>query len=269
MNADSYEVVALRYATFAGRWRHQNLLRSDPHLDAPMPLDFFIWVIRNDERTIVVDTGFDHVEAERRGRTIARLPRECLERVGIAAETVRDVVITHLHFDHAGTIDDFPQATFHLQEVEMAYATGRYMKHKHFTHPFSPEIVCNMVRAVFRGRVSFHDGDAEIAPNVTLHRVGGHSAGLQIVRVLTRRGWLVLASDASHYYETIETENPFPLICHLGDMFEAFGTVRRLASHASLIVPGHDPLVMNRFPAVRSGLEEVAVRLDADPIAWP
>lgn len=269
MSADVYEVLALRYATFCGRRRHQNLLRCDLHLDSPMPLDFFIWVIRNDERTIVVDTGFDHAEAERRSRTISRLPRECLEAVEIAAETVRDVVVTHLHFDHAGTIDDFPQATFHLQEAEMAYATGRYMGYEQFTHPFSPEVVCNMVRAVFRGRVAFHQGEATIAPNVTLHRVGGHSAGLQIVRVLTRRGWLVLASDASHYYETIETENPFPLLCHLGDVFEAFSVVRRLASHASLIVPGHDPLVMRRFPVVRSGLEEIAVRLDADPIGWP
>ena len=148
----------------------------------------------------------------------------------------------------------------------MAYATGRYMAHKHFTHPFTAEIVCDMVRAVFAGRESFHAGDDEIAPNVTVHLTGGHSAGLQVVRVLTRRGWLVLASDASHFYETIETRNPFPLICHLGDTFEAFRTLERLASAPALIVPGHDPLVMRRYPPLRTDLADTIVRLDVEPI---
>lgn len=267
MTDDVYEVTALRYATYAGRRRHENLIRSDPHTDAPMPIDFFIWVIRNAERTIVVDMGFDRAEGERRGRAITHLPKECLARVGIDAAAVRDVIVTHLHFDHAGTIDDFPNATFHLQDAEMAYATGRYMAHPHFTHAFTADIVCDMVKAVFKGRVRFHDGDAVVAPNVSVHLVGGHSAGLQVVRVLTRRGWLVLASDVSHFYENIDSENPFPLICHLGDMFEGFKTVRRLASSPELVIPGHDPLVMRRFPAFRTDLGEMAVRLDADPVA--
>ena len=266
MSDDVYEVTALRYATYAGRRRHENLLRSDPHMDAPMPIDFFIWVIRNDERTIVVDTGFDAAEGERRGRAITHLPKECLARVGVDAAEVKDVVVTHLHFDHAGTIGDFPNATFHLQDAEMAFATGRYMCNPHFTHAFTADIVCDMVQAVFKGRVQFHDGDAQIAPNVSLHLIGGHSAGLQVVRVLTRRGWLVLASDVSHFYENIEDQNPFPLICHLGDMFEGFKTVTRLASEKSLIIPGHDPLVLARFPAFRTDLSDMAVRLDGDPI---
>jgi len=87
-----------------------------------------------------------------------------------------------------------------------------------------------------------------------------------VVRVLTRRGWLVLASDASHFYENMETENPFPLICHLGDMFEAFRTVRRLASAPGLIVPGHDPLVMQRYQALRPDLADTIVRLDVEPV---
>ena len=267
--SDVYEVLALRYARYDGRLRFENLLRSgprdDPHFDAPMPLDFYVWVIRNEARTIVVDTGFDRAEGERRGRETTHLPRECLARVGVDAATVRDVIVTHLHFDHAGTIEDFPAARFHLQEAEMAYATGRFMGHPEFTHPFTAEIVCDMVRAVFKGRVAFHDGDAEIAPNVTVHRVGGHSAGLQVVRVLTRRGWLVLASDAAHYYENLDARNPFPIICHLGDMFEAFRKVEALADDRALIVPGHDPLVLSRHPAVTADLADTAVLLHADP----
>ena len=266
---DIYEVLALRYAGIAGRQRHENLLRVDPHLNSPMPMDFFIWVIRNEARTIVVDTGFDRAEGERRGRHlgVAHEPRECLRMVGVEAETVRDVIITHLHFDHAGTSKHFPNATFHLQDTEMAYATGRYMCHAEFTRPFTPEIVCDMVRAVFLGRVAFHDGDDEIAPNVTVHRVGGHTAGLQVVRVLTRRGWVVLASDATHFYENIETQNPFRVIYNLGDMFEAFRRLKILSPNPSGIIPGHDPLVLKRYPVFRAGFEGIIARLDVEPIA--
>ncbi len=231
-----------------------------------MPIDFFVWAIRNAHRTIVVDTGFGPAEGERRGRRITHLPKDCLARVGIDAAQVRDVVVTHLHFDHAGTIADFPNATFHLQDAEMAFATGRHMCHPEMTHAFTADIVCDMVRAVFAGRVRFHEGDAEIAPGVSLHLIGGHSAGLQVVRVRTRRGWLVLASDVSHFYENIEARNPFPIICDLGDMYEGFRTVTRLATERSLVVPGHDPLVMARYPAAGPDLSHVAVRLDGDPL---
>ena len=263
---DIYEVCALRFATYAGRHRRENLLRADPHLDGPMPLDFYIWVARNASRTVVIDTGFDAAEGKRRGREVAREPRDALAMIGVDPAAVEDVIITHMHFDHAGTIDHFPNARFHLQEAEMAYATGRYMCHPQFTHAYSPEIVCDMVRAVFRGRVSYHDGDAEVAPNITVHRVGGHTAGLQVVRVLTQRGWLVLASDASHFYENLESANPFPIIHNLGDMVEAYRRIRALSGGPGLIVPGHDPLVMKRYPAFHPGLEGIAARLDADPI---
>ena len=149
----------------------------------------------------------------------------------------------------------------------MAYATGRYMCHPEFTHPFTADFVCDMVRAVFRGRVRFHDGDGEVAPNVTVHKVGGHTAGLQVVRVLTRRGWMVLASDASHYHENMETRNPLPLIFNLGDMYEAFGRMKLLSSQPNGIIPGHDHLVLARHPALRAGLEGIVAQLDADPVA--
>ena len=269
MSGETYEVLAVRYATYAGRKRRDNLLRPDGHLDAPYPLDFFVWVIRNAGRTIVVDTGFDEREAARRERSVTHAPRDALAMAGVNAADVRDVIVTHLHFDHAGGVGQFPGATFHVQDAEMAFATGRYMTYRHFAHAFSAEVVCDMVRAVFQGRVCFHDGTDEIAPNVTVHRTGGHSAGLQVVRVLTRAGWLVLASDACHLYQNIREDNPFPLICHLGDMYEAFRTVRRLASAPALIIPGHDPLVMRTFPPLQADLADTVVRLDATPTTPP
>jgi glyoxylase-like metal-dependent hydrolase (beta-lactamase superfamily II) len=113
--------------------------------------------------------------------------------------------------------------------------------------------------------VAFHDGDAEIASGISVHRVGGHSHGLQIVRVHTARGWVVVASDAVHFYANMETGNPFPIVFNVGDMMEGWATCRRLADSEQHIVPGHDPLVTARYPAPAAELEGLAVLLGVAP----
>ena len=159
-----YEVYAIRYAGFAARTRRETFLGLDPHDAAPMPIDYFLWVIRDGQRTIVVDTGFDEAEGAARGRAITHHPRAALALLGVDAGQVEDVIVTHLHYDHAGTLDAFPRARFHLQEAEMAYATGYCMAHEALRHPYSVEHVVQMVRCVYSGRVRFVRGDAEIAP---------------------------------------------------------------------------------------------------------
>ena len=105
----------------------------------------------------------------------------------------------------------------------------------------------------------------ELAPGVTVHHVGGHTNGLQVVRVRTRRGWVVLASDATHFYANLEQARPYPIVYNIGDMLEGFEKVRRLADSPDHIVPGHDPLVMTRYPAPNEALEDWIVRLDVPP----
>src|SRR3954463_10608564 len=120
-----YEVYALKYAHHARR-AGENFIGGDSH-DGPMPLDYFVWLIRGDGREIVVDTGFSAAVAAKRGRDHLRCPAKSLSLLGVDAGAVRDVVVTHLHYDHVGNFDLFPAATLHLQELEMRYATGRYM----------------------------------------------------------------------------------------------------------------------------------------------
>ena len=147
----------------------------------------------------------------------------------------------------------------------MHYATGRYMAYPKLSHSFEVEDVCGMVRLNYAQRVRFHDGDAVIAPGVSLHKMGGHSAGLQCVRVNTQRGPVVLASDVTHFYENMEKGRPFPTAFHVGEMLEGFERLRELAPTPKHIVPGHDPEVMRRYPAASPELEGVAVRLDTEP----
>lgn len=261
---ETYELFAVRYGRHAARTRRDNFIVTDAH-DTPAPIDYYVWAIVNANRTIVVDTGFDRKEAARRGREIERLPREGLAMLDIDSGAVENVVVTHLHYDHAGTIDDFPAARFHLQDAEMAYATGRHMAHKPFGYAYSAGHVARMVEKAFQGRVAFHDGDDEIAPGVSVHRVGGHTMGMQCVRVLTRRGQVVLASDASHLYENMEAVSPFPIAYSVADMVQGYAAMRGLAESPKHIIPGHDPLVMARYPAPRDALAGAVVRLDVAP----
>jgi glyoxylase-like metal-dependent hydrolase (beta-lactamase superfamily II) len=256
-------IYAIRYGHLERLSRH-NFLGGDDHAQ-PMPLDYFVWVIRSAQHTTVVDTGFDASAAARRGRTLLRPVAEGLGAIGVDPQHVRDVVITHMHYDHAGNVPLFPRARFHVQDAEMAYCTGRAMTHGHLATPFDAENVVEMVRRIFEGRVQFHAGDDELHPGVTLHHLPGHTLGLQAVRVDTERGPVVLASDAIHFWANLERETPFPIVADVVAYLEALRRLRLLAPSIDHIIPGHDPGVLQRFPA-EPGTRDI-VRLDLAPIA--
>ena len=258
-NSNIYEVFAIRYASLSNRKASENFIGGDPH-ESGSDLDYFVWLARSSARTFVIDTGFDAAVGERRGRRTLTPVAEGLARLAIDAKSVKDVVITHLHYDHVGNFAVFPAATFHLQDDEMAYATGRLMAQKFFSQAYEVDEVVAMVREVYKGRVRFHDGDAELAPGFSLHRITGHTKGLQAVRVRTRAGWMVLASDASHLYANMNEKRPYPIVWDVPKMVAGYKRLAELADSPDLIVPGHDPLVMRRYPAA-SGLEGTAVRL--------
>jgi hypothetical protein len=192
----TYEVYAVKYAHHPRR-ASGNFIGGDPH-DGPMPLDYFVWLVRGHGRELVVDTGFSAAMAAKRGRQ------------------------------------------HHLQELEMRYATGRYMCQECFSGAFEAEDVVGMVRRVYEGRVRFHDGDAQLMPGVSLHLIGGHTMGLQVARV----------------------ERPFPIVWSVADMVDGYRRLRALAESPAHVIPGHDPLVLQRYPAPAKALEGVVARLD-------
>ncbi len=255
----NFEVYAVRYATREAR-TGEHFHGGDPH-DAPMPMDYFVWAAVSADHTVIVDAGFTAEVAARRGRIHLRCPTEGLRELGIDCARVPYVVLTHLHYDHVGNLDKFPGATFVVQDEEMAFWTGRYAGRGHFRALVETGDVISLVRENFEGRLRFVDGNEEVLPGIEVYNVGGHSAGLQMVRVQTARGRVVLASDAAHFYRNIEEDRPFSIVTNLSRMYGAFDLAYSLADSPELVVPGHDPLVMEKFPAAREGLEGVAVRI--------
>jgi Zn-dependent hydrolases, including glyoxylases len=265
MADDVHDIYAIRYGHH-DRKSSENFIGGDPH-DVLQPLDYFVWAIVGAHGTFIVDTGFDETMAQKRKRLVTNPIGEGLKAIGIDPETVENVIVTHLHYDHAGNYELFPRARYHLQDGEMSYATGRCMCHAPLRFPFEVDDVVAMVGKVFAGRVEFHDGAGQIAPGITVHKIGGHSKGLQCVRVKTKRGYVVLASDATHLYAHIETGRVFPVTYNVGDVLEGYATIKKLAPTMHHIVPGHDPLVMKRYKAPRPELDGIVVRLDEPPNA--
>ena len=256
-----WEVHAVKYADRNARTRADSFIFDDNH-DAPHAMDYYMWVLRSGDRTILVDSGYDGPEAVARGRPIRMEPGEALAPLGITPDEVDTLIVTHLHYDHAGGLHLFPNAHLHLQAAEMAYATGPCMCHDTLRMPFTAGHVCEAVTRLYHGKLTFHDGDGEVADGVTVHCIGGHSRGLQAVRVRTAAGWMVLASDAAHYYENFQARKPFPIVVDLQNMLDGFETLYQLASDPKLIVPGHDPLVRTLFP---QGVAAHITRLDQGP----
>jgi glyoxylase-like metal-dependent hydrolase (beta-lactamase superfamily II) len=259
IETSDYSVYAVKYATREAR-SGEHFYGGDPH-DAPMPMDYYVWAVVSPERTIVVDAGFTAEVAARRGRKYLRCPTEGLEALGIDCARVPYIILTHLHYDHVGNLEKFPEATYVVQEAEMAFWTGRYAGRDHFRTIVEVDDIAYLVRENFEGRLRFVAGSEEIVPGIEVHRTGGHSAGLQVVRVKTSRGSVVLASDATHFYANIEQDRPYSIVSDLPRMYGAFDLVHALADSSAHMVPGHDPLVMERFPAAGKELEGVAVRI--------
>lgn len=254
-------IQAIRFGRHERSARDNFVHPVDDH-DLPMPLDYFVWAIhREGQPAVILDTGFGATAAAARGREITRPIRKGLREAGVDRLGVTDVILSHLHYDHAGGLEDFPNARFHVQDAELAWATSRHVCDDASRAPFDGEPVAELVRRLYAGRVVFHDGDAQFAPGIWLRLSPGHTAGLQMVVCETARGSVVLASDAAHLYANITRKLPFPIFIDEEDYRRAQGRALELAGGSlDHLIPGHDPLVLACFPS-----ENDIARVDLAP----
>jgi glyoxylase-like metal-dependent hydrolase (beta-lactamase superfamily II) len=245
-----YEVTALRYGTRTTR-KSECYYRwsSYGEPDAEIGMDYFFWVLRRGDSVIVVDTGFEPDVGARRGRTCLCPPVELLRRIGVEPASVETVILTHLHYDHTGSLDAFPAAELVVQRAELEFWTSAEAKVPRFAAVVEQDEIARVAAAHLR----LLDGDEQVGPGIEAICVGGHSPGQTVLVVAGTGRPVVLASDAIHYYEELERERPFEIFYDLEAMIEGYRTVRALSEQpGAALVAGHDPAVMNRFPALGS-----------------
>jgi glyoxylase-like metal-dependent hydrolase (beta-lactamase superfamily II) len=236
--------------------------------DAQTRMDYFFWVARSSERTVLIDCGFNERSGARRGRTMLCPPVSALERLGIAPDDVGLLIATHAHYDHIGNLGSFPAAELILAEREYAFWTGPLGSRPLFAAFAEPDDLSVLRQARQAGRIQLVSGRERIIDGIEVIEVGGHTPGQLIVLVRTGRGEAVIASDALHYYEEMALDRPFAHVADLPATYAGFGLLRDLAADgAREIVAGHDPDVMRRFPDATDATDAADAAPDAAGLA--
>lgn len=253
-----YEIFAVRYATIAEFAVAQLVAGANP--GRKLDIAMLVWLVRGGGRNILVDAGFYREQFFRQWRVSEFVkPPEALTRLHVAPEDVTDVVVTHMHWDHAGGMDLFPKAKIWLQKEELAYYSGEAWQSRRTHGGIDPEDVLAAVKLNTQGRVGLVDGDArEILPGITCYLGGKHTYASQFIGVKSAKGTVVLASDNMYLYENLEKHVPIAATLDATSNLAAQDRMRRIASDPKLIIPGHDPAVMTRFPEVAPGVVRIA-----------
>lgn len=259
----AYEVYAVRYGSLTTQ--RSAVFADYPvyrHADGEIGMDYFFWLLRDGDRIVLVDTGFAPDVGRRRGREVLYEPADALNRLGVDPASVTDVVLTHFHYDHIGNVRLFPEARIVTSAREFAFWTGPYGGKPVVAAPTGPSEVQHVAQAHRHGRVVLVPDEDAGLPGLQLLDLGGHTPGQLGVVVPTAGRTVVLASDAAHSYDEYERDMPFHVYSDIEGMYRGFETLRRLEKDPGVVVvPGHDPDVMRRFPAASEEVEELAVRL--------
>lgn len=244
--AQHHTIHALMVGMSENWWRAGIMpcVRSD--VDRDKPVAYIFWLLEGPNGPVVVDTGYhpDYVAPEwAQGKDFIE-PPALLRQIGIKAEDVRTVIVTHFHQDHFTGLDYFPAAKFVIQRAELDFWTGPLMRHEIFDRQIRPRVRPALEALKRENRIQLIDGDAELYPGLELIKAGGHTPGSQMIAVETAAGKAVLCGDIAYTMTNVRNRHPVGWYYHLGDTVTALERALATAARPELAFPNHDTEVM-------------------------
>jgi len=253
----TYEVYALSYGVYPDFPVSALLAGADK--TGKIDLQMMIWLIKSPGKNILVDTGCYH-ENVVKGKGIQNLIKasDAIAKLGLSAADITDVIITHMHWDHADGMDLFPSAKIWIQKDEYSYYTGAAWQSGGKSGGIEPDDVLTLVKLNTAHRVNLVDGDdREIIDGIKVYTGGRHTFASQYVSVRTASGTVVIASDNMYLYENLEKHAPIAQTFDADSNLKAQDRMKQMASRPDLIVPGHDPAVFVKFPKPGNGVARI------------
>jgi glyoxylase-like metal-dependent hydrolase (beta-lactamase superfamily II) len=256
MAQPKYEVYAIRYATIQDFAVSGLIAGADK--SRKMDIAMMVWLIKGEGRNVLVDAGFYRDQFMKQWHPVDYTkPSEAVAKLGLKPEDITDVIISHIHWDHADGFDLFPKAKIWIQKDELEYYAGQAWQ-GHRRTAADPETIIGLVTLNTQGRVGLVNGDAQqILPGITCYIGGKHTYQSQYVGVATAAGTVILASDNVYLYENLEKRLPIAQTLDADSNLRAQDRMKDLAANVKLIVPGHDPAVMKNFPEVAPGVVKI------------
>lgn len=220
-------------------------------------LNFYIWLVRGEGRTILVDTGMPLDAAELESRVKREKgpeafwrtnpegdPVRLLASAGVQPEQVEHVILSSLGPYAAANVHKFPRALFHLSKAGwLEYLAPQYPEIRHKI----PDEAMAYLTTTGLDRVRQVDGETEIVPGIRAFQAGCHHRHSMAIAIETAKGTAIIA-DPIFYYDNVEKEIPVGI---LENLFECLDLTKRLKREAAILLPSHDPAVLVRHPGGR------------------
>lgn len=254
-----YEIYAIEYGSAKGRTAATEVAVGAAPNDSVL-LSFFIWYLKGENgKKILVDAGFipDSTKPNTYPRNYER-PDRALERIHVGAHEITDVIITHPHYDHINGMDLFKNATFWMQKNDYAYFVGFAWQVGANHRGLDKHDVMKVVQANLNGRLRLVDGDSvEIIPGIRVFIGSKHTYESQHLLVNTKMDKVLIASDDCWYYYNLDHLLPVTLSFDPDAFVRQLRRMKTLVTDTRLIIPGHDALVVSRFPSVAPGVVKI------------